>query len=118
MGDDAPEHPKCSELIRELSAPAYCQPSCIPQARIAALPPHTYTNISPYPDNGTVNVLLLDAFNTPTANQQEVRRQMIEYLGKIPSGTPIAIFTMASHLQLVTGFTTDAATLAKVNCLN
>ena len=83
-------------------------------ARISALPPHTYTNISPYPDNGTVNVLLLDALNTPTANQQEARRQMIEYLGKIPVGTPIAIFTLASHLQLVTGFTTDAAYLAKV----
>jgi VWFA-related protein len=39
---------------------------------------------------------------------------MIEYLGKIPPGTPIAIFTLASHLRLITGFTTDPALLAKV----
>jgi len=95
--------------------PAAASPqSAAAAAPIAALPPHTYTNISPYPDNGTVNVLLLDALNTPTANQQEARRQMIEYLGNIPSGTPIAIFTLTSQLRLVTGFTTDAAYLAKV----
>lgn len=84
------------------------------RALIAALPPHTYTNVSPYPDTGVVNVLLLDALNTPMADQQEERKEMIEYLGKIPPGTPIAIFTLASHLQLVSGFTTDAAYLAKV----
>ena len=83
-------------------------------AKIAALPPHTYTNVSPYPDNGVVNVLLLDALNTPLADQAEARKEMIEYLGKIPSGTPIAIFALASHLKLITGFTTDAAALAKV----
>ncbi len=84
------------------------------QARMPALPPHTYTNVSPYPATGVVNVLLLDALNTPMADQAEARKEMIEYLGKIPSGTPIAIFTLASHLQHVTGFTTDAAALAKV----
>ena len=35
--------------------------------QIAALPPHIYTNVSPYPDTGVVNVLLLDALNTPMA---------------------------------------------------
>ena len=83
-------------------------------ARIAALPPHTYTNVSPYPDTGTVNVLLLDALNTPMADQAEARKEMVEYLGKIPPGTPIAIFALASHLHLITGFTTDSAALAKV----
>ena len=83
-------------------------------AQIAALPPHTYTNVSPYPDTGAVNVLLLDALNTPLVDQAEARKEMIEYLGKIPPGTPIAIFALASHLQLITGFTTDAAALAKV----
>jgi VWFA-related protein len=83
-------------------------------ARIATLPPHTYTNASPYPDTGAVNVLLLDALNTSMADQAEARKEMIETLGKIPPGTPIAIFTLASHLQLVTGFTTDAAHLVEV----
>ncbi len=84
------------------------------EERIAALPPHTYTNVSPYPATGVVNVLLLDALNTPMGDQAEARKEMIDYLGKIPSGTPIAIFTLASRLQMLTGFTTDAAALAKV----
>ena len=83
-------------------------------AQIAALPAHTYTNLPIYPDTGVVNVLLLDALNTPVKDQAEARREMIEYMGDIPRGTPMAFFTLASHLQLVEGFTTDATRLAKV----
>jgi VWFA-related protein len=82
-------------------------------AQLAALPPHTYTNIPLYPDTGAVNVLLLDALNTPMADQAEARRQMIDYLGAIKPGTSLAIFTLASQLQMVEGFTTNAALLAK-----
>jgi VWFA-related protein len=82
-------------------------------AQLAALPPHTYTNIPMYPDAGAVNVLLLDALNTPMADQAEARRQMIDYLGDIKPGTSLAIFTLASRLQMVEGFTTNAALLAK-----
>ena len=80
----------------------------------AALPPHTYTNLSSYPPAPSVNVLLLDGLNTPTANQMDVRRRMIQYLGKIPRGTSLAIFTLSSRLRLIEGFTTDAAQLTKV----
>jgi VWFA-related protein len=96
------------------------RPSPAPQsaasikAQIASLPAHTYTNLPIYPDTGVLNVLLLDALNTPVADQGELRRQMIEYMGDIPRGTSMAIFTLASHLQLVEGFTTDAAWLAAV----
>ncbi len=84
------------------------------KAEIAALPAHTYTNVPVYPDAGVVNVLLLDALNTPMANQAEARRQMIEYMGNIAPGTSLAIFTLSSQLRLVEGFTTDAARLANV----
>jgi len=77
------------------------------------LPPHTYSNIPVYPDAGVVNVLLLDGLNTPAANQMDMRRQMIEYLGKVQPGTTLAIFTLASELRLVEGFTTDPSQLAK-----
>jgi VWFA-related protein len=80
-------------------------------ARLAALPPHTYTNIPLYPESTAVNVLLLDGLNTPMANQQEARRQMIEYLGHIAPGTSLAIFTLSSQLRMVEGFTTDASRL-------
>jgi len=78
-----------------------------------ALPPHTYTNIPAFPPSPAVNVLLLDGLNTPMPNQMQVRRQMIEYMGKIEPGTSLAIFTLASRLRMVEGFTTDAAQLAQ-----
>lgn len=84
------------------------------KAAIAALPEHTYTNLPVYPDAGVVNVLLLDALNTPMANQAEARRQMIDYMSTIKPGTSLAIFTLTSQLRLVEGFTTDAARLVKV----
>lgn len=75
--------------------------------------PHTYTNVSPYPIASSVNVLLLDALNTPVANQMEVRRRMLDELGKLEPGTSLAIFTLSSRLRLVAGFTTDAAQLVR-----
>ena len=80
----------------------------------SALPPNTYTNASPYPPSSAVNVLLLDALNTSLANQMDVRRQMIQFLGDIAPGTSLAIFTLSSRLRLVDGFTTDAAQLTRV----
>ena len=77
-----------------------------------ALPPGTYTNIPVYPAGAPLNVLLLDGLNTPMAGQQEVRRQMLQYLAKIPTGTPLALFTLSSRLQMIAGFTTDVAHLA------
>jgi len=84
------------------------------EPNVVKLPPNTFSNTPVYPDTGVVNVLLLDALNTPIASQVDVRRQMIEYLGKIKPGTSLAIYTLASRLRLVQGFTTDAAQLAKV----
>lgn len=80
---------------------------------VAKLPPNTYSNVPAYPDTGVVNVLLLDALNTPVASQMVVRQQMIEYLGKIKPGTTLAIYTLASRLRQVQGFTTDASRLVK-----
>lgn len=85
----------------------------VPAIFADASAPHTYTNLSPYPAASAVNVLLLDALNTPVANQIDVRRRMVEYLGGIEPGTSLAIFTLSSRLRLVEGFTTDAAQLAR-----
>lgn len=82
------------------------------KAQIASLPAHTFTNMPLYPATGAVNVLLLDGLNTPMADQAEARYQMIQYMKNVPPGTPIAIFTLTSHLRMIEGFTTDAAQLA------
>lgn len=83
------------------------------EAKPAPLPPHTYTNIPRYPEASAVNVLLLDGLNTLMADQMNVRRQMLEYLGKIEPGTSLAIFTLASQLRQITGFTTNVPELVK-----
>jgi len=79
-----------------------------------ALPPNTYSNTPVYPETGAVNVLLLDALNTPSADQERVRRVMIDYIGTIKPGTAMAIFTLSSRLRMAAGFTTDFAQLLKV----
>jgi VWFA-related protein len=79
-------------------------------AKLTPMPklgPGIFTNFSPAPANGTVNVLLLDALNTPTQDQAYVRAQLLEYLKNAPPGTRIAIFGLTSHLSMLQGFTSD-----------
>ena len=81
------------------------------QIQRPALPPATYSN---FPDSTiatSANVLLLDALNTSMENQLYVRKQLIAYLKKIPPGTRVAIFTLASRLRFVQGFTADVSPL-------
>ena len=72
------------------------------------LPPHVYSNDPQFDFSSSANVLLLDALNTPLADQQYVRREMLAYLKQISPGTRIAVFTLASQLRMISGFTTDA----------
>jgi VWFA-related protein len=71
------------------------------------LPPHVYGDFPRYRTASAANVLLLDALNTGMQDQAFVRQRMIEYLRGIPPGTQIAVFTLASRLRMVSGFTTD-----------
>lgn len=71
------------------------------------LPPGVFTNFSPLPSKGALNVLLLDTLNTPLRDQIFVRDQIKQYLKNAPSGTRIAIFGLATHLYLLQGFTSN-----------
>ncbi|HLJ76557.1 MAG TPA: VWA domain-containing protein, partial [Acidobacteriaceae bacterium] len=77
------------------------------------LPPHMFTNFPHYQLTSAANVLLLDGLNTPLSDQVYVRRRMLQFLGTIPPGTRIAVFTLGTTLRMITGFTTDAAEVAK-----
>lgn len=90
-------------------------PLVTPPAFIAApLPANTWTNLPIYPSSSAMNVLLLDALNTPLHDQMYVRRKMIDYLEKIQPGTTLAVFTLSDRLRMITPFTTDAGALVKV----
>lgn len=80
-------------------------------AKAPELPPHVYSNIPTYRVTSAANVLLLDSLNTPQSAQTNARAQMLKYLHTIPPGTQIAVFTLASRLRMISGFTTDVGTL-------
>ena len=86
----------------------------VSSARVPDLAPNNYSDFTQYPSSSTVNVLLLDALNTPVTDQAIVRKEMMEYLKKIPPGTQLAVFTLDSQLHMVQGFTADPSRLAKV----
>jgi VWFA-related protein len=82
-------------------------PASLPAKQVLA--PNVFSNVSDSPDNGPLNVLLMDALNTPMADQMYVREQMLEYVKKAPEGTRIAIFGLSNRLYLLQGVTTDPA---------
>jgi VWFA-related protein len=82
-------------------------------ANVPPKEPNIYNDFPEFTVPSAANVLLLDALNTPLSDQQYVRQQMIQYLKNIPPGTRIAVFTLASRLRIVEGFTTDSSVIAK-----
>jgi VWFA-related protein len=80
-------------------------------ATAPVLPPHVYSDFPKYRITSAANILLLDALNTPQNDQIYARAQMLKYLHTIPAGTQIAVFTLASRLRMVSGFTTDAGAI-------
>ena len=81
------------------------------QIKLPSMPPNVYTNFPLVQTADSVNVILLDALNTPTSDQVYVHRQMIKYVKTIPPRTRVAIFTLASRLRMLQGITTDSSLL-------
>ena len=76
------------------------------------MPPNVFTNVPVAPQADALNVILLDALNTPgTTDQGYVRAQVIEFLKTMKPGTPLAVFSLAADLHLVQGFTGTPSTL-------
>jgi VWFA-related protein len=87
-------------------------PAPAPPPQQLQLPPNVYTNVaSTALDTGPTLVLLMDALNTPSADQVKVRLAMLDYLRKLPPGRRIAIFALTSKLRMIQGFDSDPATL-------
>jgi len=102
---------KVFEAHSEAEQPATASNAPAPKA--LALLPNTYSDFSPTPPSSAINVLLLDALNTQSTDQANVRKQMLAYLKKIPTGTRMAILTLSSQLRMIQGFTADASLLAR-----
>jgi VWFA-related protein len=71
------------------------------------LPAGSFTNYMPVPAKGPLNVLLIDALNTPLADQGYLISQMQQYMKRLVPGTRLAVFGLAGHLYFIQGFTSD-----------
>ncbi len=78
---------------------------------LPALSPGIFTNYQPAPVNSSVNVLLLDALNTPLKDQAFVRDQLLDYVKKARPGTSVAIFGLTTKLTMLQGFTSSPEVL-------
>jgi VWFA-related protein len=77
------------------------------------LPPNVFSNFSPLPTPPAVNILLLDALNTPMNDQMYLKKAAEHYLKTLKPGTRLAIFTMSMRLSFIQGFSDDPAVLAR-----
>lgn len=76
------------------------------------MPPNVFTNVPVAPQADALNVILLDALNTPgTTDQGYVREQVLEFLKVMKPSTPLAVFSLGTDLRLVQGFTGTPSTL-------
>jgi VWFA-related protein len=77
-------------------------------------PPGIFTDYTPVDPNGTLNILLIDALNTPVKDQAFVRYELQQYVKRANPNTRIAVFGLANRLILLQGFTSDPAVLRGV----
>jgi VWFA-related protein len=76
------------------------------------LPPNVFSNYSAIATPAAVNILLLDALNTPMADQIYLRKAAEKYLQGLKPGSRLAIVTLGLKLRFVQGFSDDPAVLA------
>ena len=82
-----------------------------PLTPLGPMPAGVFTNYSPAPENGAVNILLIDRLNTPLVHQPYLHDQLVGFLRKLKPGTPLAIFGLNTQLVYLQGFSSDPAVL-------
>jgi len=82
-------------------------------------PPGIFTNYSPAPTGGAVNILLVDTLNTPVLDQIYLHDQFHKYINTSKPGAPMAIFGLTTKLLMLQSFTSDPELLkAAINNKN
>ena len=79
-----------------------------------SLPPGTFANYTPIAPGETLNILLIDALNTPLKDEAFIRQQLLQYVRHAKPNTRIAILGLANRLILLQGFTSDPSALRDV----
>jgi VWFA-related protein len=68
------------------------------------LPPGTFADATPLPEDATLNIVLLDALNTPLKSPAYLRSQLQQLTTHAGPSAPLAIFGLADHIILLQGF--------------
>lgn len=71
-----------------------------------------FSNVNSQSESGAVTILLFDLLNTATSNQVVAREQMLKFLGALPAGRRVSMFTLTDKLQMIQGFTGSPELLA------
>ncbi|HEY3706469.1 MAG TPA: VWA domain-containing protein [Terracidiphilus sp.] len=82
------------------------RPDFIPPAT-PSLPANTFLNLPQAPERGPLYILYYDMVNTPPADQELFRRELLKFIDHAQAGTRIALFVNAQGLHLLQGFTSD-----------
>ena len=65
-----------------------------------------YTNVANREAaSGAINIIPFDLLNTPRSDLLYARKQLIEFLSKLPPGQSVALFVLRNNLQMVQNFT-------------
>ncbi len=86
----------------------------VPPLKPLDLPPGTFTDYTPASPDGTLNILIFDALNTPPDALTALRRQLKQLIDQPHPPRQLAIFGLASHLILLQNLTTDPGVLQTV----
>lgn len=71
------------------------------------LPPNVFSNAPRSESASSINILLLDAINTPLHDQSYVHRELVKWITNMPSSVKVAVFALTPQLRLVQRFTDD-----------
>lgn len=79
--------------------------------KLGALPANTFVNLPSGPEQGPLYVLYYDMVNTPTTQQMQFHKQLLDFVDHAQPGTRFALFANTAGLHLIQGFTSDHALL-------
>ena len=77
------------------------------------LPPDTYSNHPKAATFDSWTIVLFDVLNTPTADQEYARKQLLELLNTVPKGRPVALYLLTNRLTMIQGFTDEPEKLLR-----
>lgn len=71
--------------------------SAVPASKLS------FSNVGP--TSNSVNIILVDFYNTATQDQPYARKQIVRFLESLPRGHQTALFVLGNHLQMLQNFT-------------